>query len=164
MSLFIYSELSQTLQWIFLNGKNHSQGKFLFIFSLGFLLGRDKKWVASVTRLFEYIWWNLLPGMVICPFPVRGQNTVLSPPTFHKPGGGLCRIYRQQHPGNSCIRAGGGSGSTAHIPLSQAGNPWCSRTGNQWAAVHRFAKSRARLKGLSRQHTHVGLSWGLNET
>ncbi|XP_005701519.3 PREDICTED: serpin A3-7 isoform X1 [Capra hircus] len=39
---------------------------------------------------------------------------------FYKPGGGLCRINRQQHPGNSRIWAGGGSGSTAHIPLSQA--------------------------------------------
>ncbi|XP_017921950.1 PREDICTED: serpin A3-5 isoform X1 [Capra hircus] len=58
--------------------------------------------------------------MVICPFPVRGQSPVLSLPMFHKPGGGLCRINRQQHPGNSSIRAGGTSGSTAHIPLSQA--------------------------------------------
>ncbi|XP_069415473.1 serpin A3-5-like isoform X3 [Ovis canadensis] len=63
---------------------------------------------------------HLLPGMVICPFPVRGQSPVLSPPMFHKPGGGLCRINRQQHRGNSSIRAGGGSGSTAHIPVSQA--------------------------------------------
>uniref|UniRef100_A0A4W2DK06 Serpin domain-containing protein n=1 Tax=Bos indicus x Bos taurus TaxID=30522 RepID=A0A4W2DK06_BOBOX len=39
---------------------------------------------------------------------------------FHKPGRRACRINRQQHLGNSSIRAGGGSGSTAHTPLSQA--------------------------------------------
>ena len=49
---------------------------------------------------------------------------------------------------------GGGHGSPLHyscleIPMDR---------GAWWAAVHRFAKSRARLKGLSRQHTHVGLS------
>ena len=42
---------------------------------------------------------------------------------------GLCRINRQTKSRNSIIWAG--SGSTAHIPLSQAGNPRCSHTGSQ---------------------------------
>ena len=42
---------------------------------------------------------------------------------------GLCRINRQTKSQNSIIWAG--SGSTAHIPLSQAGNPRCSHTGSQ---------------------------------
>uniref|UniRef100_A0A4W2C717 Serpin family A member 5 n=1 Tax=Bos indicus x Bos taurus TaxID=30522 RepID=A0A4W2C717_BOBOX len=58
--------------------------------------------------------------MVIYPF--QSEDRVLCCPRqcFTSLGGGLCRINRQQHPGNSSIRAGGGSGSTAHIPLSQA--------------------------------------------
>uniref|UniRef100_A0A8B9XPC7 Serpin domain-containing protein n=1 Tax=Bos mutus grunniens TaxID=30521 RepID=A0A8B9XPC7_BOSMU len=58
--------------------------------------------------------------MVICPF--QSEDRVLCCPRqcFTSLGGGLCRINRQQHPGNSSIRAGGGSGSTAHTLLSQA--------------------------------------------
>nr|XP_005896277.2 PREDICTED: serpin A3-1-like [Bos mutus] len=63
---------------------------------------------------------NLLPGMVICPF--QSEDRVLCCPRqcLTSLGGGLCRINRQQHPGNSSIRAGGGSGSTAHTLLSPA--------------------------------------------
>ncbi|KAB0369189.1 hypothetical protein FD755_019194, partial [Muntiacus reevesi] len=52
----------------------------------------------------------------------QSEDRTLCCPRLHftSLGGGLCRINRQQHPGNSSIRAGGGSGSTAHIPLSQA--------------------------------------------
>ena len=69
--------------------------------------------------------------MVICPF--QSEDRVLCCPCqcFTSLGGELCRINRQQHWGNSSIRAGGSSGSTAHIPLSQAGNPWCSHTGSK---------------------------------